>query len=873
VLCCKRLLLGLFLVLLIALPRVAPAQASNAGPQALDSNVVLLEIRLDGHMLADSLSGFQFGARIFLPLGEIARLMTVGIRTAPQDGTARGFVRGEATPFSLNVGNRMVTIGDVTSSFDPALVLRQPDDLYVESKLLASWVLVDFDYDSTSLSIKLRPRQPLPLQMRLERESKLGQVTAPTRPVDPNYPRQENPYQLLAVPFIDQTISLGLRRSGDSKSRDATSTTYLRTDFLGFQASAFLSAGSNSDSAANRFTLGRSDPGGELLGPLHARSFAVGNVSVAGVPNIAHSSDVGNGFAVSNVPLDRASRFTTHTLQGDLPPGWDVELYLNKALIAYQQSRADGKYSFNDLNLVYGPNEFRLVFHGPQGQLRVERQDLLLDETLDEPGSFYYDISSNRDPTGLRRTAALAEWGFSKSVTVTGGTFDADRADGSHARYANLGMHAFAGGAILLANLTRQTGGGSLYQLGVRSRLAGVSVGWDHLDFHSFSSELFPATLDPMRMRDQLRLDGTLPGEWLGTFPFSLELQRDRFQSGASATDASALLSASWGGTSLSNMLHLTRGPAGKTLDGVFQVAGNAGQFRVRSQATYLLAPIRKLSALAFTAERSLGQGYLLNVGVNRSFQDGSVSLTSSLNKSFGNFAVALTGGLASRNNFNLGIQLFFGVGREPRRSQWLFDAVPMAESGAVSARVFIDRNGNGIMDGDEQPVKNIGFLVNSSTHAVRTDESGIAYLGHLPANRNTDIAVNPATVEDPQLAPTLKGIRVVPRPGIVTQVDFPLGATGEIDGTVFLIDAGRKRGIGNVLVELLDGKGAVVTSARSGSDGFFVLVEVLPGNYSLRIGQEQLKELKLRDSGTKSVTMPADGGFLNGQDFSVERL
>lgn len=176
-------------------------------------------------------------------------------------------------------------------------------------------------------------------------------------------------------------------------------------------------------------------------------------------------------------------------------------------------------------------------------------------------------------------------------------------------------------------------------------------------------------------------------------------------------------------------------------------------------------------------------------------------------------------------------------------------------------------------MDADEQPVKNVGFLINSSNFAVRTDDAGIAYVGHLLSNRETGISVNPATIEDSQLVPALKGLRLIPRPGNVTQIDFPLVQTGEIDGTVYLVNKGRKRGVGNVLVELVDKDGKVVAETRSGSDGFFVVVEVLPGEYSLRVGEEQLNELKLRYSGARRVTMSPKGTFVNGQDFSLEPL
>ncbi|ABE47167.1 hypothetical protein Bpro_5310 (plasmid) [Polaromonas sp. JS666] len=802
----------------------------------------------------------------------MSSLMAIGIRAYPAEGTGRGFIRGENRTFSLNVRNQSVTLTDKSSTFDPANVLVQNDDIYVESKLLADWLLVDFEINLNSLSVKLKPRERLPLQDRLAREAKIAGLAAAPKPVELNYPLKDNPYKLVDVPFVDQTLSFGGQRGNGNKSNSASYTTYIRGDLAGLQASVF-SSGSNQDTQQNRFTVGRSDPQGELLGPLKARSFALGNVSVPGVSNISLSSAVGNGFSVSNMPLDRPTRFDSHTLQGDLPPGWDVELNLNNVLLAYQQSRGDGKYAFNDLNLVYGPNEFRLVFHGPQGQLRVERKSFLLDESLNVPGSFYYNLASNRDAVGLQRTAAVAEWGLSKFVTGTLGAMNLDAPDGKRTNYTSMGLHGFAANAVFVGNLTRQSTGGSLYEFSARSRFAGVAVGWNHLQLRDFTSALFPVSADPVRSRDRLRFDGLLLSKSLGDFPFTLELQHDRLQSGVKVLDARALLSTSVALATLSNSLHLSSSEGARAVDGTFQISGNVGMFRLGGQVNYLLRPEAKLSALALLADRSLGPGYLLNVGATYTVQDSVLRLTTSLTKSLGSYAVALTAGYSSRREFNIGVQVFTGIARDPRRSRWIFDAVPMAESGAVSARVFIDSNGNGIMDPGEQPVKNVGFLVNSSNYSVRTDDAGIAYVGHLLSNRNSDIAINPATIEDPQLVPLLKGMRVIPRPGNVTQIDFALVQTGEIDGTVYLVNSGRKRGVGNVLVELVDKTGKVVAETRSGSDGFFVVVEVLPGEYSLRVGEEQLKELKLRYSGSRKVTMSPKGTFVNGQDFSLEPL
>ena len=407
----------------------------------------------------------------------------------------------------------------------------------------------------------------------------------------------------------------------------------------------------------------------------------------------------------------------------------------------------------------------------------------------------------------------------------------------------------------------------------MRTRLEGIAVGWNHLQLNDFNSDLFPSSGDPVRTRDKVRIDGLLFSQSLGGFPFSAEFRRDRLKSGASALDATASIYASIGRVTLSNLLHLASGQGARVVDGALQIGGSLGLFRIAGQLNYLIQPQARLAGLALVVSGSSGPGSQLNVGANYSFQDSSLQLTTSLNKSYGSYAVALTGGVSNRGQYSIGVRIFTSIAHEPRRSQWIFDAIPQAESGGVSARVFVDKNGNGIMDADELPLKGVGFLINSSNQAARTDEAGIAYVGHLSGNRNIDIAVNPATVEDPQLVSSLKGLRFVPRPGVVTQIDFPLVLTGEIDGTVYLVKSGGKRGISNALIELVDKSGKVVTETRSGSDGFFVMVEVLPGEYSLRISEKQLQELKIRNPGLRPVVMSPTGSFINGQDFSLETL
>ena len=66
-----------------------------------DANLLVLEIRLDGHVLSDSFTAYQDGGQVLLPLGELSRLLTLAITVQPTQGTASGFVIREDRTFEL----------------------------------------------------------------------------------------------------------------------------------------------------------------------------------------------------------------------------------------------------------------------------------------------------------------------------------------------------------------------------------------------------------------------------------------------------------------------------------------------------------------------------------------------------------------------------------------------------------------------------------------------------------------------------------------------------------------------------------------------------------------------------------------------------
>ena len=839
----------------------------------------MLELRLDDQVLAEALPGYQYGRQTFLPLGELAKLLTLAIRTQPGQDTAEGFILTEARTFNLDVAKARVALADGIELFDPALVRLRSDDIYVESALLSRWLPLDFDVNLSSLTLLVRPRERLPLQERLERERLGAKAGAATGYQNPGYPTQDLPYRLLGAPFIDQTLAVGLATGNGRRQTNATYTAYLTGDLLAVEAALFVSSTKDKPTPDLRFTLARHDPDAGLLGPLQARSVMFGSgVLMPSVPNVSSLSPAGkgHGLMVSNRPLNLPISFDRHTLRGDLPPGWDVELYFNDGLVGFQASRPDGLYSFDDLPLIYGANDFRLVFHGPLGQKRVERQSFPLDQSSTPPGAFYYNVAQHQDDAGQSRSVAQFEWGIDKHLTATGGLVRVPGLAIDHAGaglYSNLGLRAYWQSFILGSEFFRSPRGGWLNESVLKTAFGRTAVSYAHTQLHDFNSELLPPSADPPRMRDKLRLDGAVPvSGFLPRLPWSVELQREQAESGRTNLSMSGRVTGVVNRTLIANQLTWQRSSGVATAGGVLNLSRHIGDIGWSGQLGYTIKPEAKLDSVALAADKRLGQNYVLNLGLVRSVALKETLYTASLNKSLGSFGMGLSTSYSSHGVLTVGAQLFVSMGREPRQERWLFDALPKADSGAASVRVFVDSNTNGVIDPGEEPIENVALMINGSRAPIRTNAAGIAWLDRLPTRQGVDIAVDAQTLEDPYWASQSKGVRIVPRPGRVAELDFPIVLTSEIDGTVYLVEKARRRGIGDVLIELLDKERRVASSVKSGSDGYYIVPAVVQGRYFLRVSPEQLKQFELADPGEREITIGPDGKFVNGVEFLLHK-
>jgi hypothetical protein len=113
-----------------------------------------------------------------------------------------------------------------------------------------------------------------------------------------------------------------------------------------------------------------------------------------------------------------------------------------------------------------------------------------------------------------------------------------------------------------------------------------------------------------------------------------------------------------------------------------------------------------------------------------------------------------------------------------------------------------------------------------------------------LPDTRSS-LTLDSKSIENPYLITKQKGVDLVTRPGVAAMIDFPVGGSGDIEGTVRIasLDADTKDAA-NVMLQLFAEDGTVIRETQSSFDGYYLLNAVPAGNYVLRVSQEQAGRL-----------------------------
>jgi len=879
--------------------------------QRPQDQALILNLTLNRTSIGENFIVYQDKKRLLVPLGGVMSALEIAITTDPDTGTASGFFINENRRFSLDLTTGTASLNGRTFVLEPGSVERQLTDIYVDATLLANWFSIRFHLVSEDLTLVASSVELLPVQERLDRERRRAGVRRPGE-FGP-YTLVEPPAKWIDWPFVDTNIQYSTTKNNGQMLQQGQYSSVVTGMVGGLDLDMSLNGAVPQQQGYQQFlraTLGQRDPRGGLLGPIDAREFAFGDVSSPSLPLVSNSV-AGRGAMLSTFPLHRLSDLQRVTLRGELPVGWQVELYRGSDLLDFQTSNSDGRYEFLNVPTIAGLNAFRLVFYGPEGQRREQEQPIYVAAAAVGAGETGYSLLFNQQNTdlfgshpssqlqttaftrfdqltrnqllsqpninnGALRFSAEAEHGINDSLSLNGAVSSLPVGN-VETQYFQTGLRAAWLGALANLGAATSNNGGVAAGTSVQSQINSLSwlLSYNRFLDHYVSERSFDLFLNqPLVATSAVQLNGLVPGFGNGRLPFATSATYSEAENGTSHLELRGRLTSYISRFTLAaeTQSQLASHQSTQTQE-VFRVGTQFGRIGLRGETIYNLTPVAELSATQLTADLPVRPNLNLRLGVTRlQTRPQETQFTTGAAFLFNNLALGADANVSDRGDFSILFKIAFSFGVEPRTRQPVFRGQSFARSGAISPLVFLDRDGDGKFGPEDVPLPNVRLRSENYVFRDKTDQSGTALITGLEPYQETPVRIDTETLEDPFWKPAEQNISVLPRPGSVVKLDFPVYETGEVDGAVEVEREGQRAPLPGIRLQVVDGDGKVVAQALSGYDGSFFVQGVRLGSFTLRADPDQLAKLHLAALPPKAVELSHDSPAATAGTITLTR-
>ena len=846
-----------------------PSSAPQAaGWRADPDDQFLLDVNIRQLRLGDGVRAYNTPEGTCVVLGDFLTTLDVPMRIDLAGKRASGWAFKETNRISIDYGTGTAKFGEKSEAIAPGTIRETPEGWCVQTTALSRWFGISVKPITTGAVLILQSEAKLPVELAIERQ-KRAQHLRPASFDLSSLPHVRVPYRMWRSPALDFVVSAGVTyRASDGMRVDRQSSVYAAGEIARLSYDASLTTTPQGKPSLLRLRAYRSDPDGHLLGFMHATHLGVGDVESFddGLTGVAAA---GRGAVVTNRPLATRVAFDRTRFEGDLPVGWEAEIYRNGELLGFAKPDGAQRYVFDNVQLLYGENRVEIRLYGPQGQMRTREEVINVGQDNVPAGKTWYWAGFNqpgRDILELEKPpdTSVPQVKAQAAVSVEHG-IDDRTAVGVLARAMLVGderltfvegnVRRSIGGALLEIGAARESNGGIAAHAQLLGKIGSLNVSGEALLASDFHLQGGPAK----SVRDaRVSLDAPLR-VGRATFPAHAEVRMTDHRDGTKSLTAAARLSANFDRFNLATDLSYSKQyvPSGLGAPAQFNVGligtGHIGDVRLRAGTSFDVSPSARfrtaeLSAYWSKSERVDWEGDLAyDAPTHRGRM--RISHVERLDR----FAVALTGEAATDGSVAFGVNLNFSLDASHGLT---LSRRPLAQAGSVHAVVYRDLNDNGVRDPAEPLEKGVLVTTGTMVSDHPTNASGAITVGGLTAYQPITVGLDQASLSDPMLVPKKALQVVVPRPGIPAEVQIPLVGGGDIEGAIV---KSAELGFEGLDLELVDANGKVVATARTDFDGFFLFDRVAYGTYIVRIAKDSATSAKLTEDLGLTVHVSVD--------------
>ena len=850
---------GLVLLLTTLLAPAALRAQGAADSAGLERVIVELGI---GRYGSRTVTAYRSSGDALLPVLQLAEL--VELRSLSRaDGVVELTLQPGRQVVALEPSRWEIRTGEGAVALTPADRVVEPDDQYLSTRVLSQLLHVGFSVNWAELTVTLLDADSLPVGRRVARERAHALFRSSAGAGTPD-------------------LSLGMER--------------IRWDGMVLDYAMLAPSHDLLGSGAYSTGLGLNLLGGSLegrvasAGPPREGGLRV-DASWAGVwrksryltqLRLGDGLSTGprprsvRGLSLSNAPFLRPSLFGAIGFQGALGPGWEIEAYRAGRLLALDSADAMGRFSM-DLPVEYGENAMDFVAYGPFGEVRRFNHNYRVSTDVIPGRKVEYGLAAGACRTPECRANANLDlrYGLTSRWTVRGGVdqFWRDSLPGLFHPYLGVGGTLGRAWSVEVEGVAAAVARGALrYEPSQDIRL--------DTEYHDFATGTPAPLLTPAGRRTQWTTSG-LARPFRGRDDIYLEASVDRLTDTHGASTSGRL--------SLS--LYASRfrlAPAVRHVRYADRTAGTTARSFVSLNTFSLpfpeLGPLLgkvstrtnwemdgggRVSLAGGYLSRELGPGLHMEAGATWTRDMGtmlSMFLSTQLPTIRATTSIAAPArGAATVSQFVQGSVLY-----DPARRQVAFASGPSLERAGVSGRVFLDANGDGRWQRDEQLVA--GARVRAGYNTTISDSSGRYRIWDLPAFEPVLLAVDTSSLASPLWVPAYGSVSVETAPNRFRGVDIPIVPGAVVEGRVVRQAVDSTVAIAGAALLLRRHGSSQTIRLVTFSDGGFYLIGVKPGEYELAVDPSVLARLGLSSSPIAfTVPSSAEGATVDGLELRME--
>ena len=782
------------------------------------------------HVGTAEMPAYLYGQELYLPITNVFSFLKILNKPTPGFDTVSGFFISLESPFLVDRINNLIYYHQKQYQLKERELIRTENNLYLKSKYFGEIFGLECNFLFSSMSVSLTTKFELPVIREMRQAMMRSNINKLRGDITPDTVIKRN-YPMFHFGAADWSVSATERVQ---KQSDVRVNLGLGGILAGGEVILNLNYSKNLpfDGRQQNYRWHFANNDFKLVKQIIVGKIPVQSVISLNAPVI--------GVQVTITPTTFQRSFCSYTLSDYTEPGWIVELYVNYVLVDYVKADASGYFSF-EVPLVYGNSLVKLRFYGPWGEEHTREQTIRIPFTFLPPRRFEYTINAGfvENAQSSKYSKVNLNYGISRRLTMgTGLEYFSSNPKNPVMPFANFSLR--------LATSLLFTGE---YTLGVRFRgMLSFRMPADLLLELYYSKYDKTQTTISTNYLEERKAVVTLPLR-MRFFSSLVRLTVNQIVlPGSGFVTSELLLSGALFGVSTNlttNALFLnpSKPYIYSTLSlGIKLPAG----IIFTPQAQFVWSQSKLLSSKLEVEKRFFRNGSI-NLLVERNFENNFNTFQLGIRYDFSafqtNVSVRHTNDATSFVQFARGSMVYEGKG-----SKVEFSRNSAVGKGGIVVVPFLDMNGNGIYDADEQKVIGLNIRVSGGRIEKNYKDSTIR-ISELEPFTNYFLEMDKTGFENLSWQISKPVISISINPNQYQRIEIPVKIMGEVSGVVFLQNDTLRKALARVIVSIYSEKNGLIAKTMTEEDGFFSYLGLTAGTYYVKIDADQLRKINLESN------------------------